>query len=79
MTFEKELAAYQRELPRLIAESAGRFALVQNDAVSGIFDSYEDAVSAGYERFGFSLFLVKRIESMEPVHHFTRNVVLCRK
>jgi hypothetical protein len=56
------LAALARELPRLLAEGhEGRHALVQGGRVEGVWDTFADAVEAGYDRFGLDRFLVERI------------------
>jgi hypothetical protein len=76
MALEKEQATYQRELPKLL-ESAGKFALVHEDAVVGVFDTYNDALKIGYDKFQLKPFLVKRIQAVEQVHSFTRNLKPC--
>jgi hypothetical protein len=38
------------------------------------FDTYADAISQGYQRFGLEPFLVKRIESTERVEFVTRPI-----
>jgi hypothetical protein len=61
-----EIATFQRELPRLL--SAGeqrRWALVHGDEVAGIWDTFADAVEAGYDRFGLDPFLVQQVASEE--------------
>jgi len=69
---QREIATYNRELPVLLGK-AGKFVLIKADAIEGIFDSYEDALSIGYERFGLEPFLVKRIAPTEQVSFFTRD------
>jgi hypothetical protein len=47
-----EIRTYLRELPRLLAEGeAGRFALVKGDQVLSVWDTFDDAVQAGEDRF----------------------------
>jgi hypothetical protein len=70
MAFEQELAAFKRELPRLLAEQASqinppRYALVQGDTVHGVWDTEADAVRAGYRLFGLNRFMVKKVEEVE--------------
>lgn len=67
MALEKELETYRKNLPLLLKDE-GRFALVQGDAVSGIFDTYGDALDAGYAKFELRDFMVKKIETVEEVH-----------
>ena len=61
----------------LVVESEGKYALIQGDSVAGIWDTYEDALKAGYAQFGLKPFLVKQIQGIERVHFFTRNFVAC--
>lgn len=76
MALERELETYARELPNLTA-SEGKFVLIHADEVE-VFESYEDALRIGYERYGLDPFLVKRIESVETIHFLTRDVLPCR-
>lgn len=71
MALEKELAAYEKKLPELLKD-AGKFALFHGDKFEEIFTSYEDAVKAGYARFGLDPFLVKQIEVTEQIHSISR-------
>jgi hypothetical protein len=72
-----ELATYRAKLPELLADE-GKFALVSGGDVLGVFDSYADALSQGYERVGLKPFLVKKIASFETAAYFTRDMTgLC--
>jgi hypothetical protein len=73
MSFERELAAYRRELPRLLDRS-GKFALVHGDEVVSNWDTYADALQEGYRRFGLDTFIVKQIQAVELVHFVTREI-----
>ncbi len=77
MPLEKELETYKRELPALVAASRGKFVLIHDSQVAGVFDTYADAIRVGYEKFGLTPFLVKQINAMETVQHFTRDIGLC--
>ena len=70
---EQELATYQRLLPALAGEE-GRHALIAGDKLLGIFDTYPDALAAGYAARGLEPFLVKKISSVEVISYFTRNL-----
>lgn len=57
-----ELATFQRELPRLLAEGEeNRWALIQGGTAAGVWDTFADAVQAGDERFGLTPFLVEQV------------------
>lgn len=75
---ETELQTYKDRLTELSA-SEGKFVLIRGSDVAGIFDTYADALSAGYERFKLAPFLVKQISSTEVLAYFTRDIDLpCR-
>lgn len=69
---EHELAAYRKALPGLLAQE-GKFVLVVGDSVVNTFDSYADALKAGYAAAGLAPFLVKRISGTETIAFFTRD------
>ncbi len=73
MALEKELETLKRELPNLLAEE-GKYVVVSGDEVLGIYAAYEDALKVGYEKRGLKPFLVKKIQSIEQVQFFTRNL-----
>jgi hypothetical protein len=73
---ERELAAFQRDLPGLLADPAnvGKFALVHGDEVAGVYPTFDEALAAGYDRFGLDPFLVKEVLEHERPIHFTRKL-----
>jgi hypothetical protein len=65
--YERELAAYRRELPRLLAEGkAWQVVLIKGDEVLSIWESQENALKAGRERFGLEPIFVKTIDPRDP-------------
>jgi hypothetical protein len=62
--FERELEVYRARLPELLGDE-GKFAVLLGDEVAGVFDDHDEAVDAGYLRYGKAPYLVKRIE-LEP-------------
>ena len=57
-----EIAAYEREVTRMLAEGGeGRWVVIQGNDVIGVWDSLDDAVQAGDDRFGLLPFLVRQI------------------
>jgi len=77
MALEKELETFERKLPELKAEHEGKFALVHGDELVDVFSSYEDAIKAGYSRFGLSPFLVKQIHALEQAQFISRFLTPC--
>lgn len=75
MALEKELALYEQELPNLLKDE-GKYVLIGGDRVVDVFSSYDDALKAGYKEFKLTAFLVKRIQQVQQVHFFTRDIQL---
>ena len=71
------METYEREKPRLVAENEGKFVVIQGADVAGVWDTYVDALNAGYGKFGLTPFLVKQIEGIEHVQYFGRDLGLC--
>jgi hypothetical protein len=73
---EQELAVYRSKLPELLkAECEGKFVLIHKDQIVDFFSSYDDAIRAGYSKFGLEPFLVKQIHALERDHFISRFVV----
>jgi hypothetical protein len=75
MELDRELETFQKELPRLLKDYAGKYALVFGDRVDSIWDTEEEALDAGDDRFGLAPYLVKRILKEEPVLKTTIPIV----
>jgi hypothetical protein len=73
VALEKELEVYKKELPNLLAQE-GKYVLIYQEKVIDTFSSYEDAIKEGYKIAQLNVFLVKKIQSTEEVHFFTRNI-----
>jgi hypothetical protein len=57
---------YRSVAGQLLAEgNEGRWVLVKNDQVLGIWDDREDATAAGYERFLLQPFLIHQVQERE--------------
>lgn len=74
---DKELATFERHKERLLAESAGKYALIRDDQLEGVWDTYEDALKTGYSRFGLEPFLVKRIVGLDSILFVSRGITGC--
>ena len=75
MALEKELETFKRELPNLLAqEQEGKFVVICCDQVTGTYVSYADALQVGYEKCGLKPFLVKKIQAVEQVQYFSRDL-----
>src|SRR3954469_8519668 len=62
-----EMNAYMREAPRLLREgNEGRYVLISEDQLFGVWDTFGDALEAGYERFGLDgRFIAQKIDSRD--------------
>jgi hypothetical protein len=74
----RELAVYDQNHVRLLGEAAGRWVVVADQNIQGVWDTYEDALKHGYDTFGLAPFLVKKVEAVEHAQLFTRNVIPCQ-
>ena len=78
MALEKELSVYNTNLIDLLP-SEGKFVVIRGENIAGIsFDTYDDALSFGYEKYGLEPFLVKQVARAEPIHYFSRDLPACR-
>lgn len=72
--FELELKTYHEKLPTLMGQQ-GKFVLIRGDKVDGVFETYAEAMSAGYRLHGLdSPFFVRKISPVEQVMFFTRDM-----
>ncbi|MES2889738.1 MAG: hypothetical protein V4739_17220 [Pseudomonadota bacterium] len=60
-SFESDVNAYQRALPKLLEAHEGKFVLLRHAEVVGIFESQAAAMKAGYARYGLKEFLTKEV------------------
>ena len=74
---EREIKTYEEKKAELLANSAGKYVVIHGDQVAGVWDTQDDALRAGYERFKLEPFLVKEITEVERVHYFTRDIPIC--
>ena len=74
MALEKELEVFQQKLAEFVAEHVGAFVLIHGEEVVDFYTSYEDAIKAGYSKFGLEPFLVKQVQALEQVHFISRLV-----
>ncbi len=55
-------------------EHEGQFVLIHGSDVIGFYESYEEALTAGYERFGVAAFFVREVRQQPPVQFVSRLV-----
>lgn len=69
-----ELLAFESALPRLLADHGGQYVVLKGDAILHFCDSYDGALTWGYEHFGLDAFFVKRVQAVGTTVHFTRDL-----
>lgn len=74
MALEKELQTYEANVGNW-TEQAGKFVLIRGEEVVDFFAAYEDAIKAGYQKFGLDQFLVKQVNTVGAVQYITRHVM----
>src|SRR5438445_12833627 len=75
MYLESELATFKKELPNLLAVpgNRGKFVLIHGTTVDSVWDKKDDAIGAGYDRFGlFEPFLIQEITDTPRVYFCSR-------
>ncbi len=74
--FRLEVRTYRRELPRLLAEGhEGRCVLIKGNQVLSIWDSFEDALQAGYEKFPpGEVFMAQPIDSRDLTRTYPKEL-----
>ncbi|HEY2415040.1 MAG TPA: hypothetical protein VGI40_22540 [Pirellulaceae bacterium] len=75
-----EQKTYENEKERLLAEGkAGKFVLISGSKIVGVWDTYDDALQVAYQQCGLDTrFLIKKIEGIEDVQFFSRDITACQ-
>lgn len=74
-TLKEELRTYEAHKAELLSKARGEFVLIRGEDVCDVFETREDAIRQGYERFGNVPFLVKEILEVEIPHNYTSNLL----
>jgi hypothetical protein len=75
LVLDVELMTYEQNRDQLLGTAEGKFVLIQNSQIVGIYDSKMDAIAIGYQQFGNVPFLVKQIVKVEAPQNFTSNLL----
>jgi len=70
-----ELKTYEENKQNLLNSDRGKFVLIKGNMIIGIYDTYDDAIKVGIDKFGNKSFLVKQILEVEPTGNFTSNLI----
>jgi hypothetical protein len=72
---QTELETYDRRREELLGMALGKWVLIKGDELSGVFDTQDDAVSAGYRTFGNVPFLVKQVVPFDNPTFFLSSLI----
>ncbi len=70
---EKETKYFEQKLPELIPTQVGKFVLIKDERLEGIFDALNDALKWGYEKYRDQPFLVKQVTPIQQPLNFANN------
>ena len=72
---ELETNTFEQKLPELLVSDTGKFVLIKEDRVIGVFVAMEDALIYGYEKYLDQPFFVSEIlptqEPMDFTSHYS--------
>ena len=72
---DREMDTFNAKRSELVANSLGKFVLISGDQVE-IWDTYDDALHAGYEHFGIDTpFMVRQVKEVETVNLIYRGAL----
>ncbi|MBU3906648.1 MAG: hypothetical protein KKA64_00165 [Nanoarchaeota archaeon] len=71
----KEIKTYNENKEVLLRDSSGKFVLIKEDKVIGVYDTRNDAIKIGIDKFGNEPFLVKKISEIDEIQNFTSNLI----
>jgi len=72
-----EIETYNSKLPELL-KSIGKYVVIKDETVGGVFDTYNDALKYAYKEYGLNQFFIKKISPAEQVSYFTRDFNTCQ-
>jgi len=75
VSLKREQALFESNLPQWVQEHEYTHVLIKGEEVVGFYETRNEALAAGYARFGVVPLFVKPITASEPVHHIP-NVLL---
>lgn len=70
----KEIEVFEKLLPSLM-DKQGKFAVIHDDDLLGVFDTYADALEVAYEKCALDQFLVRQISAIPQFANYTRSIV----
>lgn len=74
-TLTREQAVFDANLSTWLAEHEGEYVLIKGKTVDGFYKSRDDALTAGYARFGIVPLMVKQILAVEPNYYIPNALI----
>lgn len=74
-SLNREQAVFDANLSEWLSDHEGQYVLIKGDNVDGFYASRDEALTAGYSRFGIGPLFVKQVSPSEPVHHIPNALV----
>jgi hypothetical protein len=78
VSLKREQAVYEANLSGWLSDHEGEYVLIKGNTVGGFYDSSDDALAAGYSRFGIGPVFVKQVLPTEPVYNIPNALICCR-
>ncbi len=75
VSLAREQAVYEANLTGWLSGHEGEYVLIKGDQVAGFYESRDEALTAGYSRFGIGPLFVKQVWPSEPVHHIPNALI----
>ncbi len=72
---QRELDTFEAERAGLLGRAAGKYVLIHDDELAGVFDTEADGIREGYRLFGNVAFLVKKIEAVDVPEYLPANLI----
>lgn len=72
---DTELKTYEQHRDQLLGRAEGKYVLIRNEQVIGVYESKMDAIAQGYQKFGNVPFLVKQVVKVEAPQNFISNLL----
>lgn len=72
---DTEAATYQRHREELLGTAEGKFVLIKDTEVAGVYDAKRDAIREGHRRFGNVPFFVKQVLMVEAPQNFVSQLL----
>jgi hypothetical protein len=74
-SLSREQAVYDANLREWLSEHEGEHVLIKGRKMIGFYKSRDEALVAGYSRFGVVPLLVKQVLSVEPVYNIPNALI----